>query len=68
MEEVCHAEVETRRGRVKLNEESPVRAFFTIISPAPWLVKMSKRFDDAFKEVAEILEERNERDGDIGTN
>jgi hypothetical protein len=66
LDKLCKAEVNTRRGKIKLNEESPVRAFFTIVSPSPWLIKISRRFEDTFKEVTEILAEKDDKDAEVG--
>jgi len=63
LNKLCHAEVKTRKGTVKLDETSPVHAFFKILSASPWLTKVSKRFEDTFKEVTELLKQM-EREND----
>ena len=65
LDKLCHAEVRTRNGVVKLDETSPVQAFFKILAASPWLTKVSKRFEDTFKEVSELLEQM-ERESDDG--
>ena len=65
LDKLCHAEVRTRKGVVKLDETSPVQAFFKILAASPWLTKVSKRFEDTFKEVSELLEQM-ERESDDG--
>ena len=62
LDKLCKAEVKTRSGVKKLDAESPFKAFYAIIPPAPWLIKVSKRFKDAFKEVEELIAERNGQD------
>ena len=62
LDKLCKAEVKTRSGVKKLNVESPFKAFYAIVPPAPWLIKVSKRFKDAFKEVEELMAERDGQD------
>jgi len=88
LDKLCKAEIKTRSGVKKLNAESPFKAFYSIIPPAPWLIKVSspfkafysiippapwlikvsKRFKDAFKEVEELMAERDGKDEEIGIN
>jgi hypothetical protein len=62
LDKLCKAEVKTRSGVKKINVESPFKAFYVIVPPAPWLIKVSKRFKDAFKEVEELIAERDGQD------
>ncbi len=68
LDKLCKAEIKTRSGVKKLDAESPFKAFYSIIPPAPWLIKVSKRFKDAFKEVEELMAERDGKDEEIGIN
>jgi len=59
LDKLCKVEIKTRSGVKRLDAESPFKAFYSIIPPAPWLIKVSQRFKDAFKEVEELIAERN---------
>jgi len=51
------SEIKTRSGTVKLNADTSVKAFNAVVPAAPWLIKVSKRFNDSFTEVSQMLKD-----------
>ena len=62
---ICKSKVKTHKGVIDIDEDIVVRAFFKIISAAPWLSRVSKVFKESLQDVTSLLKEAGEADHEI---